>query len=60
MVPRVIDCLEMYGPSSEKNLRKEKEYRICRVEKRLCSFVERGALWEKGIDNDERMIYICF
>ena len=27
---------------------------------RICSFVERGELWEKGIDNDERMIYICF
>ena len=34
-------------------------YRICRVEKRICIFVESGALWEKGIDNDERMIYIC-
>lgn len=27
---------------------------------RICSFVECGELWEKGIDNDERMIYICF
>lgn len=30
---------------------------------RICifvDFVERGELWEKGIDNDERMIYICF
>lgn len=27
---------------------------------RICIFVECGELWEKGIDNDERMIYICF
>lgn len=56
----MIDCLEMYGSSREKNLRKEKENSICIEYERLCSFVERGALWEKGIDNDERMIYICF
>ena len=46
--------------NNEKNLRKEKEYSICIVYERIWSFVERGALWEKGIDNDERMIYICF
>lgn len=36
------------------------EYSLCIVYERLCIFVERGELWEKGIDNDERMIYICF
>lgn len=36
------------------------EYSICIVYERICIFVECGALWEKGIDNDERMIYICF
>lgn len=60
MVPREIDCLEMYGPTREKNLSKEKENSICIEYERICSFVERGELWEKGIDNDERMIYICF
>lgn len=36
------------------------ENSICIEYERICSFVERGELWEKGIDNDERMIYICF
>lgn len=36
------------------------EYSICIVYERIWIFVECGELWEKGIDNEERMIYICF